>query len=112
MCIGTRQPPHHQAHHGHVNERFTGGTQPLVIHRLMRRLWQSQAKVRSTTHRLGKTRKPLGGMSLCQSIFLPSLAPSSAQILAIFSGTGFGGLRTTSTLKPSTFSAHSLPRPW
>jgi hypothetical protein len=37
---------------------------------------------------------------------LAPLAPSSAHLFATFSGTGFGGLRTTSTLKPDTSSAH------
>jgi hypothetical protein len=40
------------------------------------------------------------------------LAHSSAQTLATFSGTGLGGLRTTSTLNPITSSAHRLPLPW
>src|SRR5918997_1867083 len=76
----------------------------------MRRLWQSQAKVLSTTQRRGRTSKPRRAISLCQSIFSPSLAHSSAQIRAIFSDVGFGVRCTTSTLRPSTFSAHSLPR--
>ena len=54
---------------------------------------------------------PRGGMSLSQLIFLPSLAHSLAQTLATSSDTGFGGLRTTSTLKPITSSAHLLPLP-
>src|SRR5919107_2376539 len=48
-------------------------------------------------------------MSLCQSTSLPSLAHySCAQILATFSGMGFCGLRTTSTLRPITCSAHRV----
>src|SRR5215216_6378421 len=54
---------------------------------------------------------PRGGISLRQSIFLPFLAHSSAQTFATCSGTGLGGLRTTSTLKPITCSAHLLPLP-
>src|ERR671916_1742375 len=77
----------------------------------MRRFWPSQEKVRSTTHLLGNTRKPLGGISLRQSIVSPSLAHSSAQIRAVCSGTGLGGLRTTSTLRPRTCAAHLLPLP-
>jgi len=43
----------------------------------------------------------------------PSLAHSScAQIRATSSGMGLGGRRTISTLRPSTFSTQSLPRPW
>ena len=46
-----------------------------------------------------------------QSTFLPSLAHSSAHLFATFSGTGLGGLRTTSTLRPMPSSAHFLPLP-
>jgi hypothetical protein len=77
----------------------------------MRLFWPNQQKVPSTTHLLGKTRNPRGGISLYQSIFLPSLAHSSAHIRATFSGIGFGGLRTTSTLNPRISSAHRLPLP-
>ena len=78
----------------------------------IRRLWEIQAKVRSTTHLLGNTPKPFGGINLCQFTAFPSLAHSSAQRLATSSGRGFLGLRTTSTLKPKTSSAHLLPLPW
>src|SRR5215218_7169861 len=77
----------------------------------MRRFWPNQEKVRSTTHRRGKATYPRGGISLSQSIFLPSLPHSLAQIFATSSGTGLGGLRTTFTLKPITSSAHFLPLP-
>src|SRR5215211_7901323 len=50
-------------------------------------------------------------MSFRQSTSLPSLAHSSAQIFATFSGMGLGGLRTTSTLKPISSSAHLLSLP-
>src|SRR5215218_10983267 len=50
-------------------------------------------------------------MNLCQSISLPSLAHSLDQTFAISSGTGLGGLRTTSTLNPICSSAHLLPLP-
>ena len=108
---GTCQPPHHQPYHRCVDERFRACAQPLVVHRLMRRFWPNQEKVRSTTHRRGKATYPRGGISLSQSIYLPSLAHSLAQIFATSSGTGLGGLRTTSTLKPITSSAHFLPLP-
>ena len=67
-------------------------------------------KVLSPTHLRGKATYPCGGgISLCQSIVLPSLAHSSAQTFATSSGTGLGGSRTTSTLKPISPSAHLLP---
>src|SRR5918994_5526892 len=44
-------------------------------------LWSIQAIVRSTTHLLGKTWKPSGGSSFCQSTFTPSLAHSLAQAI-------------------------------
>jgi hypothetical protein len=43
----------------------------------------------STTYRRGKTWKSRGGMSLCQSTSLPSLAHSRAQTSATSSGIGF-----------------------
>lgn len=64
-----------------------------------------------TTHLRVRTRKPLGGMRLYQSTAYPSLAHSATQSSATFSGTGLGGLRTTSTLKPITPSAQRLPLP-
>src|SRR5215212_1067294 len=77
----------------------------------MRQFWPSQEKVLSTTHLLGNTRNPRGGISLCQSIVSPSLAHFSAQIRAVSWGTGLGGLRTTSTLRPRISAAHLLPLP-
>src|SRR5829696_4964898 len=77
----------------------------------MRRFWFNYEKIRSTTHLRGNTLKPRGGISLGQSIFSPSFAHSSAQILATFSGMGLAGLRTTSTLRPKTSSAHLLHLP-
>jgi hypothetical protein len=49
QILDTRQPPDHQSAHGGVDERFAGGTQPLVVLLLMRRFCPNQAKVRSTT---------------------------------------------------------------
>src|SRR5919107_5555077 len=73
--------------------------------------WLNHAKVRSTTQRLGNTSKPRRGSNLCQSMCQPSLDHSSAQILATFSGVGFGVRCTTSTLTPNSLSTHSLPLP-
>ena len=70
-------------------------------------------KVRSTTHLRGRTQKPLGGINLCQLTSFPSLAHYSwAHSCATLSGTGFLGLRTTSTLKPKASAAQRLPLPW
>jgi hypothetical protein len=54
---------------------------------------------------------PRCGSSLCQSICQPSLAHSSAEILAVFSGVGFGVRCTTSTLRPNAFSFCSFLTP-
>src|SRR5215210_6062392 len=70
--------------------------------------WPSQEKVLSTTHLRGKATYPRGGISLCQSTFLPSLAHSCAQICATFSGIGFGGLGACA---PPPRSTLELPRP-
>src|SRR5215203_5938819 len=107
----TSKSPHHQTDHRDVDERLLASTKPLVVHRLSLLFCPSQEKVLSTTHRRGRATYPRGGISLCQSIFLPSLAHSSAQTFATCSGTGLGGLRTTSTLRPISSSAHLLPLP-
>src|SRR5918993_1613865 len=44
-------------------------------------LWLIQENVRSTTHLLGKTWKPSGGSSFCQSTATPSLAHSLAHAI-------------------------------
>jgi hypothetical protein len=74
--LRTGQPPHHKPRHRRVDERFPCGAQPLVVLLAILRLWLIQAKVRSTTHLRGRTRKPRGGISLCQSTSSPSLAHS------------------------------------
>ena len=51
-------------------------------------------------------------LGLSVEVVPPALARSLAQASATFSGTGLGGLRTTSTLNPRTSSAHFLPLPW
>ena len=80
---------------------------------LIRLFWPSHEKVRSTTHLLGSTLKPLGGISLCQSTSLPSLAHYCAQRLATFSGTGFLGLAHDLLHAQAILSsAHLLPLPW
>src|SRR5215211_6385445 len=48
-----------------------------------------QAIVRSTTHLLGSTTKPLGGNSFCQSTATPSLAHSFVHLINTSSGAGF-----------------------
>ena len=50
-----------------------------------RSAWKRNA---ANYHLRGKATYPRGGMSLCQSTFLPSLAHSSAQAFATFSGMG------------------------
>src|SRR5918995_3996553 len=75
------QAPHHEANHRRVHQRLPARTQPLVIHRLILLFWSIQAIVRSTTHLLGKTKKPLGGISFCQSASTPSLAHSLAHAI-------------------------------
>ena len=105
--LRTGQPPHHEPRHRRVDEGLPGGAQPLVVlgHPLVMEI---HAKVRSTTQRLGRTRKPLGGMSLCQSTSLPSLAHSAAQPAqrsATFSGSAFGACA------PPLRSSPSPPRP-
>jgi hypothetical protein len=62
--------------------------------------WSIQVNVRSTTHLLGKTWRPLGGSSFCQSTAAPSLAYSLAQVINTSSGAGFRGRSTSSTLHP------------
>ena len=56
--------------------------------------WSIQENVRSTTHLLGKTWKPLGGSRFCQSTAAPSLAHSLAQVINTSSGAGFQGRST------------------
>src|SRR5919199_2324058 len=51
-------------------------TTSLVVFGHPLRLWQIHAKVPSTTHLCGKTRKPLGCMNLCQSTSSPPLWPT------------------------------------
>src|SRR5215208_2924822 len=66
-----------------------------------------QENVRSTTHLLGKTWKPSGGSSFCQSTATPSLAHSLAQDINSSLGAGFFGRSTRSTLHPRVFSVPS-----
>src|SRR5215217_663718 len=70
----------------------------------MRRFWLNHEKVLSTTHLRGSTSNPLRGKSLCQSISQPSLAHSSAQILATFSVLGFWPTPLPRSLLPSQCS--------
>lgn len=43
------QSPQHEATHGSVHERFATRTEPLIVLAHILRLWQIQAKERSTT---------------------------------------------------------------
>jgi hypothetical protein len=101
--------PRHEANHGSIYERLAARTQPLVIPKLILLFWSIQAIVRSTTHLLGNTKKPLGGISFCQSAFTPSLAHSLAHAISTSSGAGFRGRSTTSTLHPRVFLTQSAP---
>src|SRR5215203_424795 len=49
------QSPQHEANHASIYERFAARTPPLVVPKLILRLWSIQAKERSTTRRRGKT---------------------------------------------------------
>ena len=108
----TDQPPHHEPRHRRVDERLPSGAQPLVVLRHSTVVADPREGALHHPPTRQDPEEPRGGMSLCQSTFLPSLAHSCAHTIATFSGTGFGGLRTTSTLKPRTSSAHLLPLPW
>src|ERR687890_1026479 len=77
----------------------------------MRRFCPNHEKVRSTTHLLGNTLKPLGGSSCSQSMATPSLAHSLAHALITFFGAIFGGCCTTSTVQPKAPSIHSFALP-
>jgi len=105
----TGEPPRHEADHGSVHECLAARTRSLVIPRLILLFWSIQAIVRSTTHLLGNTKKPLGGISFCQSAFTPSLAHSLAHAISTSSGAGFRGRSTTSTLHPRVFLTQSAP---
>src|ERR687897_752635 len=76
----TGEPPHHEANHGSIYQRFPARTQPLVVPKLILLFCSIQEDLRSTTHLLGNTRKPLGGNSFCQSRATPSLAHSLAHL--------------------------------
>src|SRR5215208_1183548 len=105
----TGEPPRHEANHGSVHQRLPARTQPLVIPKLILLCWSIQAIVRSTTHLLGNTTKPLGGNSSCQSTATPSLAHSLAHLINTSSGAGFLGRSTRSTLQPRAFRTQSAP---
>jgi hypothetical protein len=110
----TGQAPHQQPNHRSLDKRLCADAQPLVVlahPSVLAQLCEGPLHYPPTRQDLSKPRRR--GSSLCQSIFSPSLAHSSAQILvAIFSGARFGLVRcTTSTLRPNSFSTHSLPLP-
>ena len=103
------QSPQHEATHGSVHERFATRTEPLIVLAHILRLWQIQAKERSTTQRRGNTTKPFGGISRSQSTTVPSFSHCSAHAMSPSLGAGFFGRSTRSTLHPNTLSTHSLP---
>jgi hypothetical protein len=75
--------PQHEANHGSIYQRFAARTLPLEIFANPPLLWSIQAIVRSTTHLLGKTWKPSGGSSFCQStaprLLWPTPQPTSSE---------------------------------
>src|SRR5215217_9469556 len=81
-------------------------TQPLVIF-AHPSFWSIQENVRSTTHLLGNTWKPGGGMNFCQSTATPSLAHSLAHDFRTSSGAALRGRSRRSTLHPKAFSIPS-----
>ena len=93
----TGEPPRHEANHGSIYESLAARTGPLVVFAHPPVLLDPSV-VRSTTHLLGNTKKPLGGNSLCQSTATPSLSHSLAHAKSTSSGAGFRGRSTRSTL--------------
>src|SRR5215210_5374398 len=70
----------------------------------------SQAKVRSTTQRLGSTRKPTGGSILDQSITASTASTASTAFAGAHTPRGLQGCLTISTLQPLRSSLmYSLP---
>src|SRR5215217_8435626 len=105
----TGEPPRHEADHGSVHQRLPARTQPLVVHRLILLFWSIHDSVRSTTHRRGNTRRPLGGNCFRQSTATPSLGHSLAHLINTFCGVGFRWRSTSSTLQPGVFRTQSAP---
>ena len=106
------QAPHHQADHGCVDERFCASTKPLVVLAHPPVLiqpggWFAPPPTCGVEpHNPSRRHQPLPVHLL--ALLGPLPGPPR---FATSSGTGLGGLRTTSTLKPNTSSAHLLPLP-
>ena len=105
----TGEPPRHQADHGSVHQRLPARTRPLIVFAHPPVLVEPCDRPLHHPPPLGKTTKPLGGISFCQSAFTPSLAHSLAHAISTSSGAGFFGRSTRSTLQPNVFSTQSLP---
>src|SRR5215211_9428662 len=110
----SRLPPPHEADHGSVHQRLAARTRPLVVPKLILLCCSIHAIVRSTTHLLGSTTKPLGGNSFCQSTATPSLAHSFAHLINTSSGAGFlwdarGARRSSPTSSQCPILALVLP---
>src|SRR3712207_3027756 len=80
--LRTGQPPHHQPRHRRVDKGLPRRTQPLVVFGHPPVVGDPREGAFRHPPTRGKTRKPLGGINLCHSTSLPSLAHSRAQILA------------------------------
>src|SRR3954451_16882015 len=78
----TSESPRHEADHASVHQRLPARTQPLVVFAQSLLCWSIHESVRSTTHLLGNTTKPLGGNRLRQSTATPSLAHSLAHLIS------------------------------
>src|SRR5215217_6856868 len=108
--LSTGQPPHHKASHRYIDERFARRAQPLVVlgHPPVVGDPREGALHHPPTRQDPKTPQWHQPLAVHLLAFLgPLLCPDLGHLLA---GSGFvGGLRTTSTLKPRTSSAHLLP---
>src|SRR5215216_4180450 len=107
----TSQPPDHEPRHRRVDKCLSGGAQPLVVFGHPPVVGDPREGALHHPPPRQHCETSRGQKLLCQSTCLPSLAHSCAQSLATSSGSGIQGLRTTSTLKPNTSSAHLLPLP-
>src|SRR5215217_3777120 len=102
------EAPRHEADHGSVHQRSPVRTQPLVI-LAHPPLLVDPGDRPLHLGLLGSTTRPLGGIIFCQSTLTPSLAHSLAHAISTFSGAGFFGRSTRSTLQPRAFCTQSAP---
>jgi hypothetical protein len=104
----TGETPRHEANHGSVHQRLATRTQPLVIFAHPPLLVDPcQCPLHHPSPR--QHHEAFGGNSLRQSTLTPSLAHSLAHAISTFSGAGFFGRSTRSTLQPRVFSTQSAP---